>query len=243
MSHHLHSLSPMFNSPIMRAKPCHPSSNASVVKNLQLLFDEQSALPLVKRSSHPDLQRISAQTVGRSPSLVPASATGTSFQLATLLDEQPKKICVIDARYPFEYAGGHIASAANIYTENDLRVFFTNLIDLPTPPPIVVFHCEFSSERGPRLCRLFRSLDRQHNMSNYPYLSFPSVYLLDGGYAEFYEHAFARQHCQPNGYVSMFEQQFSQELKVHRHAKKVSNGKVLPMRLIEQQGPIQFCMS
>jgi rhodanese-related sulfurtransferase len=37
--------------------------NSSVVKNLQVLFDEQSSLPLIKRSSHPDLQRISSQTV------------------------------------------------------------------------------------------------------------------------------------------------------------------------------------
>jgi hypothetical protein len=33
------------------------------VKNLQHLFDEQSSLPLIKRSAHPDLQRISSQTV------------------------------------------------------------------------------------------------------------------------------------------------------------------------------------
>lgn len=41
----------------------------------------------------------------------------------------------------------------------------------------------------------------------------------------------------------MFEQQYTQELKIHRHAKKVSNGKIIRNKLIEQQEPIQFCMS
>jgi len=36
----------------------------------------------------------------------------------------------------------------------------------------------------------------------------------------------------------MFEQQYRQELKIYRHEKKISTKK-----LIEQQGPIQFCMS
>jgi hypothetical protein len=41
----------------------------------------------------------------------------------------------------------------------------------------------------------------------------------------------------------MFEKQYTQELKIYRHAKKVANGKILTKKLIEQQGPIQFCMS
>ncbi|UJR20652.1 hypothetical protein I4U23_023774 [Adineta vaga] len=225
MSHQLHSLSPFFSSPIIRHKHRMNSKNTSVVKNLENLFNEQSSLPLVKRSSHPDLQRISSQT------------------LAALLDEPSTNLCIIDARYPFEYSGGHIRIAENVYTENDLRLLFSKLITSSSRPSMIIFHCEFSSERGPRLCRLFRSLDRQYNMSNYPYLSFPSVYLLDGGYADFYNHTICRQHCQPNGYTSMFEQEFSQELKIHRHTKKVANGKMLSKKLIEQQGPIQFCMS
>jgi len=64
MSHHqLDSLSPLFSSPLIRSKSRIQSTNSSVVKNLQVLFDEQSSLPLVKRSSHADLKRISSQTV------------------------------------------------------------------------------------------------------------------------------------------------------------------------------------
>jgi hypothetical protein len=80
-------------------------------------------------------------------------------------------------------------------------------------------------------------------MSNYPHLSFPSIYLLDGGYAEFYNHSSCKQYCEPKAYVSMFEQQYTQELKIYRHANKVAKGKIITKKLIEQQDPIQFCMS
>ncbi|CAF2409182.1 unnamed protein product [Rotaria sp. Silwood2] len=228
MSHHLDMLSPLFSSPLIRSKSRIESTKSSVVKNLQILFDEQLSLPLVKRSSHPDLKRISSQT------------------LASVLNKQTNNILIIDARYPFEYSGGHITSAVNIYTENDLRLLFTKLVSSSCRPTIIVFHCEFSSERGPRLCRLFRSLDRQYNISNYPYLSFPSIYLLDGGYADFYKHSFCKQHCEPKSYISMYEQQYTQELKIYRHAKKLANGRIITKKLIQQQqqqGPIQFCLS
>ena len=163
--------------------------------------------------------------------------------MVNLLEEQRDELLIIDARYPFEYAGGHIASAQNIYTENDLRLLFSNLILSSSRPSIIVFHCEFSSERGPRLCRLFRSLDRQYNMANYPDLSFPSVYLLDGGYAEFFTHLSSQRFCEPKAYVSMFEESFTQELKIYRHAKKVAHGRIIKQQFLDEQEPIRFCLS
>jgi hypothetical protein len=69
MSHHLHALSPLLSSPLLCSKPqIQCQKNSSVVKNLENLFNEQSSLPLIKRSSHPDLQRISSQTVKSSNS-------------------------------------------------------------------------------------------------------------------------------------------------------------------------------
>jgi rhodanese-related sulfurtransferase len=64
---------------------------------------------------------------------------------------------VVDCRYPFEYEAGHIQGAVNIYTKSDLiNEFFMNPIDgigskHPTTRTIVVFHCEFSSKRGPSM--------------------------------------------------------------------------------------------
>ena len=50
---------------------------------------------------------------------------------------------------------------------------------------IMVFHCEFSSERGPRIYKIFRSMDRKKN--TYPELDWPEIYLLKDGYKRFWE--------------------------------------------------------
>lgn len=69
---------------------------------------------------------------------------------------------IVDARYPYEFDGGHIRNAKNLYTQEQI------LEELVTPISgeatveggggvgaekrhILVFHCEFSSERGPKL--------------------------------------------------------------------------------------------
>lgn len=51
-------------------------------------------------------------------------------------------------------------------------------------PHVLVFHCEFSSERAPRLARFLRNYDRSVNV--YPSLHYPEIYLLKDGYKEFY---------------------------------------------------------
>ena len=51
---------------------------------------------------------------------------------------------------------------------------------------LVVFHCEFSSERGPRMCRFVRERDR--SLNEYPKLHYPELYVLKGGYKDFFPH-------------------------------------------------------
>lgn len=51
---------------------------------------------------------------------------------------------------------------------------------------VLIFHCEFSSERGPRMCRFIRKRDRA--MNEYPRLHYPELYILKGGYKEFFQH-------------------------------------------------------
>ena len=53
------------------------------------------------------------------------------------------------------------------------------------PTAIFIFFCEFSSERGPKMCNFFRSCDRKFN--DYPNLTFPLNYLMKGGYSKFHE--------------------------------------------------------
>ncbi|XP_028829685.1 cell division cycle 25 homolog d isoform X2 [Denticeps clupeoides] len=94
--------------------------------------------------------------------------------------------------------------------------------DIPaesSPRKLVVFHCEFSSERGPRLCRYLRELDRKVNAGRYPLLYHPEIYLLQGGYKQFYN-SFPEL-CEPHGYVPMRHKEFREQL--HRfHQKKRS---------------------
>ncbi|KAI1242502.1 hypothetical protein IHE44_0000030 [Lamprotornis superbus] len=64
-----------------------------------------------------------------------------------------KQCVIIDCRYPYEYEGGHIKGAINLHMEEEVENF---LLKKPIQPSenkrvIVVFHCEFSSERGPRI--------------------------------------------------------------------------------------------
>ncbi|KAF1616856.1 UNVERIFIED_CONTAM: M-phase inducer phosphatase 2, partial [Eudyptes robustus] len=77
--------------------------------------------------------------------------------------------------------------AVNLPMEQDVEEF---LLKKPIVPfdtskrVIVIFHCEFSSERGPRMCRFVREKDRACN--EYPHLHYPELYVLKGGYREFF---------------------------------------------------------
>ena len=49
--------------------------------------------------------------------------------------------------------------------------------------------------------KFVRSQDRKENAHQYPYLSFPEVYILDGGYSSFF-HAHSTR-CYPQNYLRM----------------------------------------
>jgi len=63
-------------------------------------------------------------------------------------------------RYPYEYEGGHIRDAINIfskeqmlkdYSENKLGKKSSKTDHVSGKRNVLIFHCEFSSERGPSL--------------------------------------------------------------------------------------------
>ncbi|KAM5219870.1 M-phase inducer phosphatase 2 isoform 2-T2 [Hipposideros larvatus] len=126
-----------------------------------------------------------------------------------------EKFVIVDCRYPYEYEGGHIKTAVNLPLEQDAETF---LLQSPIMPCsldkriILIFHCEFSSERGPRMCRFIRERDRATN--DYPSLHYPEMYILKGGYKEFFP-----QHptfCEPQNYRPMNHEAFKDELKTFR---------------------------
>lgn len=81
--------------------------------------------------------------------------------------------------------------------------------------PLVIFHCEFSSKRGPKLWTYLRNLDRQMNTENYPHLSFPQTYLLKSGYSSFVIEQ--GDLCIPrHKYVSMFEESYKQDFSTQK---------------------------
>lgn len=117
---------------------------------------------------------------------------------------------VIDCRFDYEYNGGHVPRAININTTTQLEEYFLGApANKPVPSVsgegglkhILIFHCEFSAKRAPTFAKHLRSKDRAVNNHNYPRVHFPEVYILEGGYCQYFKESGAR--CEPSGYVRM----------------------------------------
>ncbi|XP_062600689.1 M-phase inducer phosphatase-like [Saccostrea cucullata] len=130
-----------------------------------------------------------------------------------------KTFRIIDCRYPYEYAGGHIKGAENIFTEEGiLQLLHQKRTHCENERHILVFHCEFSSERGPKKCRFLRNKDRQLNKDKYPNLNHPEVYLLQGGYKAFFQSY--KELCEPPSYVPMLHEDHANDMRVFRRKSK-----------------------
>ncbi|NXS30907.1 MPIP2 phosphatase, partial [Pomatostomus ruficeps] len=122
---------------------------------------------------------------------------------------------VVDCRYPYEYEGGHVKGAVNLPLQWDVEKF---LLEEPivaqdgSKRVIIIFHCEFSMERGPKMCKFLRERDR--SCHEYPQLHYPELYVLKGGYREFFSQF--PGHCEPRGYRPMGHPAFKEELRKFR---------------------------
>ncbi|CAB0012558.1 unnamed protein product, partial [Nesidiocoris tenuis] len=140
-------------------------------------FTRPHVLPLTT-GKHGDLKTISCETLAK----VLNGDYGDSVN----------SYRIIDCRYPYEFTAGHIKGAENMYTCDHIKKAFIDQKSPPSTPPsdkrdIVIFHCEFSYERGPFLNRFLRQTDRANNTHKYPSLKYPEIYLLNGGYSEFFK--------------------------------------------------------
>lgn len=105
------------------------------------------------------------------------------------------ELMIIDCRFNFEFNGGHIDGALNISSNTELeKLFFQDSILNSSPlefnqnkRKLLVFHCEFSSYRGPMKADHLRSIDRKIAGEFYPNLYYPDVLILEGGYKDYYE--------------------------------------------------------
>ncbi|NXL23089.1 MPIP2 phosphatase, partial [Setophaga kirtlandii] len=114
---------------------------------------------------------------------------------------------VVDCRYPYEYEGGHVKGAVNLPLQRDVE---ESLLEGPILPQeggkrvILIFHCEFSVDRGPKI----------RSCHEYPRLRYPELYVLKGGYREFFFQF--PGHCEPRDYRPMEHPAFREELRQFR---------------------------
>ncbi|KAG8439354.1 hypothetical protein GDO86_005537 [Hymenochirus boettgeri] len=113
--------------------------------------------------------------------------------------------------------------AINLHRQEEVVDYFLKCPLVPLMAQkrlIMIFHCEFSSERGPKMCRFLREEDRA--MNEYPSLHYPELYLLKGGYKDFFPEY--KDQCEPQGYCPMHHQDFREELLKFRTKCKSSIG-------------------
>jgi M-phase inducer tyrosine phosphatase len=144
-------------------------------------------------------------------------------------------ILILDARFGYEYEGGHIRNAQNVAAPAQMLAIYDRY---RYDNVCVVIHCEFSQERGPNLLSAFREHDRSVNRDCYPHIAYPHVFLLEGGYRRF-AHEFAED-CE-GGYVTMRDDEYaaSGELKQARlqYDRDWHKGnKRIPIRRVKSEG-------
>lgn len=110
------------------------------------------------------------------------------------------KYMIIDCRFEYEYQGGHIDGAININTKHSLETQLLSNVK-GNQKLLLVFHCEYSAHRGPRMAMHLRNCDRHLNMAHYPNLHYPDIVILQGGYSHFFQNC--NQRCVPQRYVEM----------------------------------------
>ncbi|XP_078206867.1 M-phase inducer phosphatase 1 isoform X3 [Callithrix jacchus] len=160
------------------------------------------------------------ETLHRSLSLA-SSPKGT---IENILDNDPRDLIgdfskgylfhtVAGKHQDLKYISPEIG-AVNLHMEEEVEDFLLKKPIVPTDGKrvIVVFHCEFSSERGPRMCRYVRERDRLGN--EYPKLHYPELYVLKGGYKEFFMKC--QSYCEPPSYRPMHHEDFKEDLKKFR---------------------------
>lgn len=143
-------------------------------------------------------------------------------------DDRISGFQIVDCRFAYEHEGGHIVGSINLNSIEQIQQHFLTpgcgLHAGHALPPrtqsghpdeqgdtrkfVLIFHCEFSFKRGPSLALALRQVDR--SLSNdYPKCHFPDIYILQGGYAEFFR--MCPEMCEPRAYVGMDDPRYSRK--------------------------------
>ncbi|KAE8262536.1 hypothetical protein A4X03_0g2381 [Tilletia caries] len=157
---------------------------------------------------------------------------------------------VIDCRYSYEYQGGHIPGAVNLRTLDEIKEYLLtprsglNANSDKLPPRtttgtnrahkhVLIFHCEFSQKRAPKMASALRDLDRSL-AQDWPQCHYPELYILSGGYAGFYK--FYPAMCQPRQYIRETEPGFEEQMKTETKTfhQQFMRHKSMPARRLQR---------
>jgi len=208
----------LFSAPVQPETPGFPRRQSDSQLNLDSASESRVLLPCASDPTiRGDGQKCTLPTIrdNASHADLPCISPDTVCQLLDgEYDDALAGFHVIDCRYPFEYAGGHVKGAHNLWTIPDWESFCFGgkhipLHAKPKRRTALIFHCEFSSHRGPAALKHIRNVDRRIHLSTYPELFYPELYLLDGGYRRFFLERPMR--CDPAAYTLMLDPAFEKE--------------------------------
>uniref|UniRef100_A0A915E806 M-phase inducer phosphatase n=1 Tax=Ditylenchus dipsaci TaxID=166011 RepID=A0A915E806_9BILA len=187
---------------------------------LESSFDRMKNNPNSYHSPDP-LEHYSLKTVEKPQTASAAFRSISADTLCRLLDSMTeeqfrKKFFLVDCRYPFEFSGGHIRNAVNIFDPIHIEATFypskqEDFRDINSRIPI--FYCEFSQKRGPQMAHELRKIDRMHNEKHYPHVDYKEIYILDYGYNKFFDKAKLIDFCEPQYSFHKKATMFSTDLK------------------------------
>lgn len=178
----------MFESPVDVVKP--KTDEPAPQSMLQSVMDVEEVQDPVLPHFFPE---------GQSDSIPRISRSTFVEVLDGKFNNQYDQRIIVDCRFEYEYDGGHIDGAINY---NDKELLARHLFQTPMDGKVLlIFHCEYSAHRAPMMARHVRAQDRTANAEFYPKLTYPEVYILHGGYSEFFTQH--RDRCYPQSYVEM----------------------------------------
>ena len=183
----------------------HPDD---VMKEEQDTFEPQPSLASVMDVDQDHVPRLPHFTPDEEPDSLPRISQDTMGDiLASKYDDDYERIVVVDCRFEYEYRGGHIHKAVNY---NDKQQLANELFNAnpSSPSTLLILHCEYSVHRAPLTAKHIRNHDRNVNAANYPRLTYPEMYILDGGYSRFFQQHPSK--CEPQNYVEMNDQRHEQ---------------------------------
>lgn len=157
--------------------------------------------------------------------------------------EGTQSLLIVDCRNPYEYRGGHIYGAINVKNFRDVEeTFFTPeaLDKYGNGKYVLVFHCQFSSIRGPECKATLKSIDRELTLKKGPNASsfYPDVFLLQGGYDEFFK-IFNGAYCTPPNYVKESDYKAARSLykKIYKELSSQERRRGQSEPILRTQGP------